>query len=449
VGEKFNRHQILILESVVAETLYWMGIVVLGVADLEVARSLGSRPNEAIAPFDPTHPLSARQMGAPDFLFCFKLSEFGRRLMTRPFLDVEKLFNGATDAQFPYARKTEEFTVQPNQEIITPPDLSLDRFFRLLQFCDIKKMDIMTTLTISRDSVRAGLDQGLTAEAMIEEMASGSRRELPETVRQMIGECQSHHGEVDMGLAGGYIMVGDPMHMEELKANPKIAPAIKDVFDNRMILLNRTCDFKKLARELQKMGFMPRIDSESLYQTNEGLYQITLRTEELYDLLAIIRFAIMMEEEADAAIFEDRARPLFQRLSANAQERFNPKFYAESIANSFRANFERHLKKRVDDTTRKFRKQVNRLMTQAPGKRAANGFKGANPATGAADIKNMLKYAIEHETQVKIAYERSTGEKIKQLIEPQTIQERKVYAFCPDDDEHHIYALDRIMQAAM
>ena len=31
---------------------------------------------------------------------------------------------------------------------------------------DIKKVDVMTTLTVSHDSVRAGLDHGLSAEAM-------------------------------------------------------------------------------------------------------------------------------------------------------------------------------------------------------------------------------------------------------------------------------------------
>jgi len=448
--EKFNRHPVLIVESVVAETLYWLGVVVLGVADLEVSRRLGSRPNEAIAPYDPGRPLSARLVGDETLIFSFRLSEFGRTLMGRSYLDPDKLFARPCDPELPYAELSDSFTVQPNLEIVTPPDLSLEKFFRLLQFTDIKKVDIMTTLSISRDSVRAGLDAGLTAQAMVGLLQECSRKELPETVRQMIGECESRHGEVDMGLAGGYLIVSDRMRLEELKANPKIAPAIKDVFEDRLVLLSRSADLKKVARELQRMGYMPKVDSDSLYQNSEGLYQVTLRAEELYDLLALVQFAIMIEEDADTVVFEDRARPLFQRLAGNAQENFNPKFYAESIAKTFFANYEKLTKKVVEESTRKYRKQVTRLISQVPrGGKSSNGFKGENPTGDPVEIQRMVKYAIEHEVQVKIHYQRTSGEAVDEVIEPEALQDRKIYAFCPNSDEHHVFAIERIQNAAI
>src|SRR5207247_636484 len=145
---------------------------------------------------------------------------------------------------------------------------------------------------------------------------------------------------IDMGLCGGYLKVSDRMRIEELKANSKISPSIKDIFDDHLILLSRTADLKKIGRELQRMGYLPRIDGYSLYASNDGLFQVTLRPEELYDLLALIRFAIMLEEDGAAEVFDDRVRPLFERLSVTAQEKFNPNFYAESIAKTFVANFE-------------------------------------------------------------------------------------------------------------
>ena len=448
--EKFNRHPVLIMESIVAETLHWLGVIVLGVADLEVSRRLGSRPNEAIAPYDPNHPLSARLIGEGNLLFCFRLSDFGRLLMTRPYLEPEKLFAKSPDPELPYAEQADSFTVQPNLEIVTPPDLSVEQFYRLLQFTDIKKVDVMTTLAISRDSVRAGLDLGQTAESMLGLLKECSRKELPETVRQMIGECESRHGEVDMGLAGGYLIVSDRMRVEELKANPKIAPEIKDIFDERLILLSRTADFKKIAKELQRIGYMPRVDSDSVYVTNDGLFQITLQAQELYDLLAVVQFAIMMEEEAETPVFEDRARPLFQRLSSASQEKFNPKFYAESIAKSFYANFDKLKRKLIDEETRKYRKQVNRLISQVPrAKTGGTSFKGENPTSDPNEIARMVKYAIEHELQVKIHYVKSSGEAIDEVIEPEQIQDHKIYGFCPARDEHHVFAIERIQHAAI
>jgi hypothetical protein len=449
VNDKFNRHPLLIMEAIIAETLYWLGVVVLGVTDLEVARRLGSRPNEAIAPYDPSHPLSARQMGDEAFMFTFRLTDFGRQLISRPYLDADKLFAKLPDATLPYAAQSDTITVQPNLEIVAPPDLALDRFFRLLLFSDIKKMDIMTTMTISPDSIRGGLDAGLKAGDMIALLEQCSRKELPETVRQMIGECESRHGEVDMGLAGGYLKVSDRMRLEELRANPKIAASVKDVYNDELILLNRSTDFKKIAKELQKLGFMPKVDSESLYETQDGLFQITLQAEELYDLMAIIRFAILIEEEAGQPLFEDRVRPLLQRLSVNAQERFNPKFYAESIARTFTANFGKHVKKQIDEATRKYRKQLNRLMSKGAKRAPAGEAAPQAAATEPVDISRLVKHAIEQESEIKIRYQRSTGEVVTQTIEPEALQGKKVYAFCPDDDEHHVYALDRIQQASL
>ena len=446
--DRHNRHPRLIMESVVAESLYWLGLVVLGVADLDVARRLGSRPNEAIAPFDPTHSFSARQIGEENFMFSFRLSDAGRTIVGRSYLDPERLFAKLPDAELPFGTQSGYFTVQPNLEIVTPPDFNLAEFYRLMLFTDIKKVDIMTTLSISRESVRSGLDNGLAAEEMLELLERASRKELPETVRQIIGECESRHGEIDMGMAGGYLRVSDRMRLEELKSNPRIAPAIKDVFDDRLVLLSRTADFKKIVRELQRMGFMPRIDSDSLYVTNDGLFQITLRAEELYDLLALIQFAMILEEESGQGLFESRAQPLFQRLSGSAQERFNPKFYAESIAKAFYGNFEKYMKKQLDESTAKYRKQISRLMSQMPRKKEASGYKGANPASEPADIQRLLKYVIEHEGEVKISYTRTSGEIIEEVIEPEAFQGRKVYAFCPAHDEHHVYALDRIQGAS-
>ncbi|MEN6627137.1 MAG: helicase-associated domain-containing protein [Candidatus Sumerlaeia bacterium] len=448
-ADKFNRHPTLILESVVAEALYWLGVVLLGVADLEVARRLGSRPNEAIAPYDPSRPLLARQVGEANFMFSFRPTGEGRTLLGRPYLEPDKLFAKMPDPELPFGTASDYFTVQPNLEIVTPPDFNLTRFYRLLLFANIKKVDIMTTLSISRESVRSGLDNGLSAESIMELLDQCSRKQLPETVRQIIGECETRHGELDVGMAGGYLKVADRMRLEELRANPKIAPYIKDVFENRLILLSRSADFKKIVRELQRMGLMPRIDSDSLYVTSDGLFQVTLRAEELYDLLALVRFAIMLEEENGATLFDDRPRSLFERLSVASQDRFNPRFYAESIAKAFYGNYEKFHKKAVEEQTRKYRKQVTRLMSQMPRKREAPGFKGVNPASDPGDVQKLLRHAIENEIQVRIQYERSSGETTEEMIEPEAFQGHKIYALNPADDEHHVYALDRIKTASI
>lgn len=447
-SDKHNRHMYLIIESVLAETLYWMGIVAIGVPEVKSALELGSRPNEAIAPYDPSRPISPRLIGKGGANFSFRLTDFGRQLFTRPYLDADKLFAGEPLSSLPYAQAGGQLMVQPNLEIVTPPDLGLDKFFNVLQFTDVKNVDVMTVLTLTADSIRAGIDAGVSAEAMVEVLEQTSARELPRTVHQMIEECKSRHGEVDMGLCGGYIHVNDPLRLEELKANKKISPEIKDVFANEILMLNRSADFKKVAKELQRLGLMPAVDSDSLHVTSDGLFQITLKADELYDLLAVLRFCIMMAEEAETPVFEDRVRPLYQRLSAKSQGDFNPRFYSDTIAKTFFGNYEGLLKKKIKSETQKYRKQVTRLMNRAPRARTS-GYQGANPASESADILKMIKYAIENESSIKIKYQKTNGDEFVTEIEPESLQGKKVYALQTDDDSHHIYAFERIQRASM
>ena len=35
------------------------------------------------------------------------------------------------------------------------------------------------------------------------------------------------------------------------------------------------------------------------------------------------------------------------------------------------------------------------------------------------------------------------------MIEPEAVQDKKIYAFCPAQDAHHVYALERIQSAAI
>lgn len=446
--DKLNRHMYLIIESVLAETFHWLGIVSLGVSDLETAATLGSRPNEAIAPYDPTRPISPHLIGAGTANFSFKLTEFGRNLFTMPYIEVDKLFGKVDDPDLPYARRTGQFAVQPNLEIVTPPDLDLTRFFRLLQFTDVKNVDVMTTLTLTAETVHAGFAQSMTGSEIADFLREGSARDLPHTVTQLIQECQTRHGDVDMGQCGGYIVVNEAMRLAELRANKKIAPEIKDVIGENLILLSRTADFKKIAKELQRLGLMPQIDSDSIHVTREGLFQITLNPDELYNLMAVLKFCITISEEAGDPIFEDRVRPLFQRLMAKGQGDFNPRFYADAIAKTFHSNHEKLVKRQVNEETRKYRKQVTRLMSRTP-RRESPGYRGENPASDPSDIQKLLKYAIENELTVKIKYTRSNGETIRSSIEPESFQGQKLYALDTEDDSHRVYALERIDRAVI
>lgn len=447
--ERSNRPTALIMESILGEALYWFGLLTLGVPDLDAAAELGSRTVQGLGNSDVLNRVSSSAGADPDYLFCFKVSATGRGMFDGDLSSPSRLFAKDDASDLPYADTVAVFTVQPNLEIVTPPDLDLSCFYRLLHFTEVKKVDIMTTLTISRDSLRMGMERGLSGEQIVDFLAECSRKELPETVTHLVDECISRHGEVDVGLAGGYIVAADRLHVEELRSNSKIQRYIKDVFADRVIMLNRTADIDKLVKELQKIGFMPRVASETLHVTREELFHITLRPEELYQLLAVLNFAQDLEGDSPSAIFEDRVSALIERLSNDAKGDYNPDYYVEPLVKKFQLRHEKLTHKQRDEEKRRLKKQVNRLLTRVPRRREPIRYKGENPTSDPAGVVKLIKFAIEHEMQVKIHYQRSTGEEIDEVIEPESLQGSRIYAFCPQDDEHHIYTAKRIMKAAL
>ena len=447
--ERSNRPVTLILESMIVEPLYWFGLITLGVTDLDIARELGSRPHESPAVAELSDSASSSFTSSDDHLFCFKISSTGRQMFDGRYTDPSRLFSSYEEPGAPYYEESVQFTVQPNLEIVTPPDLNLHRFYQLLTFTDVKKVDIMTTLAITRESLRFGMERGFTGSDILGILKESSRRDVPETVVQLVEECGSRHGEIDMGYAGGYIVAQDRLHVQELRSNSRIQRFIKDVFDERIIMLNRTADLNRIARELQKMGFMPRVASDTLHVTGEGLFHVTLRPEELYELLAVLAFAQSLEEDSGTSLFEDRVRQLIERLGHDAKGELNPDYYVEPLLKAFRKNYERWLTKQKDEEKRRLKKQVNRLLNRAPRQREPVRFKGENPSSEKSGIIRLFKFAIEHEMQVKIHYLRSTGEELDEVIEPESLRGERIYALQMQTDEHHIYRVGRILQAAL
>lgn len=447
--ERSNRHIMLILESIVAESLYWLGVVTLGVSDLAAAQDLGSRSGETLSPVDWSHAIPPGLLGGEEYVFSFKVSATAVQVFEGHYLEPDKLFRKTNVEGMPYAEESRNLTVQPNLEVITPPDFNLQCFFEVLGFANIKKVDVMTTLTISHESVRQGMQHGLNGDGIVEYLEAHSRQPIPETVVQLIRECSSRHGEVNIGLAGGYIAGGDRIHIAELRANPRIARHIKDVMGDKVILLNRGTDLRKIGQEIQKMGFLAREASDSVHVTGEGLFHVTLRQTEFHDLLAILGFAQDLEDKMEGSIFEDRLRALLEKLESDIQGEFNPDHYVHPLLATFQNSYAKLTSKKKDEENRKLKKQVNRLLTRVPRRRESIRYGGENPTSDSKGVVKMFKFAIENEMQVKIHYLRSTGEEIDEVIEPESIQGRRVYALCPEHDEHHIYVVKRILQAAI
>ncbi|OPZ12956.1 MAG: hypothetical protein BWZ10_02046 [candidate division BRC1 bacterium ADurb.BinA364] len=343
-----------------------------------------------------------------------------------------------------------QFTVQPNLEVLAPPDLALPDLYTLCHFCDVVSVDVMTTLEITKSSLRAAMDVGLTGEEIIAFLENGSYIPLPETVRNLVAECSSKHGEVAMGFAGGYIHVSDRALLEEIRSHRRVQECVKSVVGDSLIVLTPRTDLQRLAKELRKSGFMPRVDSESVQEVDDGAFHVRLAPEELLDLLGILKFLTQIEEDMGEAFAREKARPLLERLQPDPTSRINYSEYAETIARSLLRRYRTARKKQIDDAAGRYKSQLARLLTsggsvidQRPP------FEGPNPAAQVEDVRRLIEYAIDNESRVEIAYRHLKNGPIRDTIEPESIRREKVYAFSNDRDGPAAFALKRIRKAKL
>jgi hypothetical protein len=441
--ERANRSNRAILESVLGETLYWMGLVSLGLYDLKDIAVVGHQP-----------PIvgdgrwrRGRRQPRPWRPFLFQLTSLGRFILDGAYSEPTRLFQGRDDTMLPLLCEARHFIIQPNLELITPPDLDLNTFYRLNEFCDIKAVDVMSTLAITRDSLREGMDRGLRGEDVVQFLSEHSQQALPETVRHLIQECSDKHGELDMGAVSGYIRVSDRILLEELRSNRRIQPAIKDVVGDTVILLRDNVDVRKLARELQKMGFMPRLETAGSRATDkDATFQITISQEELYTLLAILNYCLSIEDEIGVSLTGDKIPALVERLRPEGLGAFNISQFAESIGREYTKKFQAAFRKKIEEIQSKYKRQVSRLVSALPSEPARGGFQGPNPSSKRDDMLEMAEFAAEQDAPVEITYKRSDREPLVEKVIPKKVVGDRIFAFSEKRQRLRSYRLERIVQ---
>ncbi len=447
VMDKFNRSNYLVTESVLGESLFWLGLISIGVRKEADLGGLGNRTNETAT----GRRSASRASKAEEVVFYFRLTDLGRFVLHGPYLEAEKLFKNRTDQEMPaFNYQGDYLIVQPNLDVVVPPDFRLNDFYKLNKCTAMANLDVMATLSITKDSIRQAMDQGMTGEQIMEFLSNRSRQRIPETVQHLIDECEESHGDISIGEVGGYIHVEDPILLAEILSHRKVKTFIREIVDEKLVLLNPDVNVKKVAKELQNLGFMPRVETETIHQAPTGEYHIALGKEDLYNLIAILKMISSIEKDLKSDFTDKRAISLVEQLRPIGGDAYNLDKLAESISKTFLKNFEQAQKKRINELTSRYKKQLSRLMTvsvsRSPTKYA---YEGANPATKQSDIKKMLEYAADSELEVKISYKKEAKKVIDEIVEPDSIDRHRIYGYCKDRDSYCVYSLLRVTRAEL
>lgn len=449
--DKHTRSNALVIESIVAECLHWLGILAIGLRNEGDAEIIGMREGDG-------KQLKARGAGRgrprkqPDLEFTFRFTDLGRYVFEQHPEHWSELFR-SDDANVvkPMRFDVDHFIVQPTHDVIVPPDLGLRTFYHLNEMAAIKSLDVMSILQINRESVRGGLDRGLRGEEMLDFLNRNSRTPVPDSLKQLIKECAEKHGEVNMGFAGGYIVIDDKPLLEQVRANKKINPYIKDVIDNRIVLLNNDADVKRLARELQKIGFMPRIGSEHVHVKDEDLFHLSLTREDMYTLIAAVRYALECRDGRGNAVAEDRLAPLLERLKPDPRTFLALNDLADPLVTTWLKAAENAISQRLDEVESQYKSKLTQIVSNAiPRGMTKHHFDGPNPAEETDDIERMLDFAVENEFEVEIQYVKSNREEVSEVVAPESVERDRLLGRCRSrDNAFAVYKIDRITSAKL
>lgn len=449
--DRHTRANELVVESILAECLHWLGIIAIGFRNDRDWENIGMRQGDGKL-MRARGGSRGRPRKQPEVDFTLRFTDLGRQVFEVHPEHWPELFQSQDEnAVRPMSFDVDHFILQPTHDVIVPPDLRLRTFYHLNEIAAIKSIDVMSILSITRESIRDGLDRGLRGEEILDFLRRNSRTPVPDSLVALVRECAEKHGEVNMGYAGGYIIIDDQPLLEQIKLNKKISPAIKEIIENRIVLLNTDADVKRLARELQKVGFMPRLGSEHVHMKDDELFQLTLSREDMYTLIAAIRYARECEDNKGNRVAEERLVPLLEKMKPDPRAFVMLNDLAEPLLKTWLRAQESSVDARLEELKTKYQSQLTRIVsTGIPRGVSKRSFDGPNPAVEQDDIERMLEFAVENEFEVEIQYVKSNREEVREAVAPESIERDRLLGRCRSrDNSFAVYKIDRITRARL
>jgi hypothetical protein len=364
-------------------------------------------------------PIVRRTPGAAE-TETFRLSPLGHLVLTENWPAIIQRFG--TSLSDPEVR----VTLQPNLEILAPPDLDPVVYLNLARLGDLRSVDIYTAFAITWDSLMNAFDRGFSAGELLAFLESASATGVPATVRQLVEDCEGRHGEVRIGVAGPYVEAREGALLGELEANPRFAPYIQRRIGEALALLTSNVDLTSLGRELRKAGYsVSAVGTDKVQMTTHGA-QLTLTRPELEELYAAVRAATKLAREVDpdfdlsalAALEETLALELTRQEDTGAPTR-----------------------------ARELESLVEKLL-RARGKGAKGNAEALTEARDSEDIRTLLLTAVEDGTPMEIEYDGFQGV-THRVVEPSSFDGRYLTGFCRLRQDQRVFNAARILSAKL
>jgi hypothetical protein len=205
----------------------------------------------------------------------------------------------------------EPLVVQPNFDVIVPAYASPYARFQLGRIAERAGGDRETAevYRLSKRSVQAALERGITFDDMLRFLREQSGREPPQNVVASLREWAGQHGQVTLRRAV-LLEADDPALLEQIRRDKRVRmPSVEPLTNTAWLV--REGDAPELAERLRKAGFGLAGDGDSP--------QAPLREHDMTVLFAALDFytracsVLDIEDDASDAMRQRVARLLSDR----------------------------------------------------------------------------------------------------------------------------------------
>ncbi|NEN82680.1 helicase-associated domain-containing protein [Paenibacillus elgii] len=147
------------------------------------------------------------------------------------------------------------FMVQPDFDILVPPDVAGKVRWELSCLADLAARDQVSVYKLSKESVKRALENGRTAAEICDFLERHALYGVPDHIRLSIGQWAKPYGKTVFTQVL-LLRCADDETARTVAKLPAASPYVKEMLNERNFLI-AAADAKPLAVALEKAGFMP------------------------------------------------------------------------------------------------------------------------------------------------------------------------------------------------
>lgn len=148
--------------------------------------------------------------------------------------------------------------VQPNFEIVVPPDASLQTIVDVDMLSELVRRDVASTYRLTKGALGAAFARGMALDAVIERLTAASGVPLPANVLHSLNDWASAYGRVRV-LRHSIVVTDSAVLLAELRSSRKLRNLVGDQISDRVAVVP-TGQEETLLKRLRDMGHLPLND---------------------------------------------------------------------------------------------------------------------------------------------------------------------------------------------